>query len=76
MLKISFAITGINYILKYIKYITGILNYNISQIYNILKNNQINAALMSIRDFFQKHKKILPITISYISNVHNLMYPY
>ncbi len=60
----SALITGINYILQYI--IENILNCN-----NILKMYcifyQITAALVNIRDFFQKHqKKLLFQTCDYV----------
>ncbi len=61
MLKIQLCITGINYILKYIQ-IENSLNYNnISQCYSFYCIiDQINAALVNIRDFnVQKHLKIL-----------------
>ncbi len=54
MLKIQLCITGINYILKYIK-IVNILNRN-----NILQNDffcifdRIDTALMSIRNIIYK----------------------
>ncbi len=56
--KISFSITRINYILKYIKVVTVILtviwNCNIISQYHCFYciSDQINAALVSIRDFF------------------------
>ncbi len=55
--KFSIAITGINYILKYIA-----IENSYFKLYTILQYycfycifDQINAALESIRDFFQKH---------------------
>ncbi len=53
--KFSFAITAINYILQLIRIQKAILNgNNISQYYRFFKCifDQINAAVMSIRDFF------------------------
>ncbi len=45
--KFSIAITGINYILKYIYNITLLQHYSVFE--------QINVVLMSIGDTFQKH---------------------
>jgi len=47
MLKIKLCVTEINYILKYIKI------ENHSFVFCIF--DQINAGLMSTRDFFQEH---------------------
>ncbi len=58
--KFSFAIALMNYILKHITMNkTVIYNCNkMSQYYNFHSiSDQINSALVSIRDFFQKHKK-------------------
>ncbi len=50
----------INYVLKYIKIETVILNCNnISQYYSFL-GGQINAALVSIRDILKKKKNLPP----------------
>ncbi len=58
MLKIQLYITGINYTLNR-KQLFSIIKYH-----NLKKNdcifNQINAALLSLRDFFQKYYYILP----------------
>uniref|UniRef100_A0A9J7ZZD1 Tc1-like transposase DDE domain-containing protein n=1 Tax=Cyprinus carpio carpio TaxID=630221 RepID=A0A9J7ZZD1_CYPCA len=57
MRKIQLCITGINYILKYIKIENHYLNYNTSpQYYSFFFyiSDQINSALMSRRDFFKK----------------------
>ncbi len=57
MLKIQLRITGINYILQYIQIRKVILNgKNISQ-YNCFTVffKQINIALVSRREFFQKY---------------------
>ncbi len=52
--KFSFAITEINYIFKYTQ--KEILNYNnILQYYCFCICNQINEALLSKLDLFQKH---------------------
>ncbi len=59
MLTIFSLITGINYILKYIQIESSYFNLNISQYYCfccIL--DQINAGLVSRREFFKKTKKI------------------
>ncbi len=51
--KITFAITGINYNLKYIKILkTALLNCNILQYYCFFL---YFWSLGSIKDFFQKH---------------------
>ncbi len=57
--KIQLYITGINYFLKYIT-IENVKKYNnISNCYCFYCIcDQINAALASKRDVFQKHKKI------------------
>ncbi len=64
MLKIQLNITGINYILKYIKIFmkTVILKCNnIAQYYCFSCDFQhINVALMSMRDLLQKRKKKQP----------------
>ncbi len=60
MLKIQLSITEIHKILKYINK-ENYFNHNISQYYCFYCIfDQINAALVSIRDFFQKHYKNLP----------------
>ncbi len=62
--KFSFVITGINYILKYIKIETSYVNIyfqyvntNTSQYCFYFIFDQINAALVSIKDFIQKPYK-------------------
>ncbi len=56
----DYSITGINYILKYIQIQNRSLKCNISQFYCFYCIfNQINAALKSRRDFFQKHKNLI-----------------
>ncbi len=56
MLKIQLCITGINYTLKYIQieklFYILIIFHNITAFFCIFNN--INAALVSRRDFFQK----------------------
>ncbi len=54
MLKIQLRITEINYILQYIQTENFFNCNNFSQYYCIY---QINTALVSRRDFFQKHFK-------------------
>ncbi len=56
---LSFTITGMNYLLKYIQ-TENILICNISQEYCTFYyiSDQINAALVSIWDIFQKHLNI------------------
>ncbi len=56
--KFSFIITGINYMLNYIKIETVILNYNNISQYNCVSDRP-NAALLSIRHFYEKHQKLL-----------------
>ncbi len=64
-MKIQLCFTGINYILKYIKIETVINNIN-NVINNISQNyrvffcifNQINTALMSIRNFIKYIKNL------------------
>ncbi len=85
--QFTFTNTGINYILKYIK--IGILNcLNVSHYYYLYGTvYHIKAALVSIRDFFQKHLKrillFLPGNVSaciylhvqkYIHTVTYIMY--
>ncbi len=54
--KFSFAITEINYILKYIKTENSCKwsKYYCFYCYVVVVFNQINVALVSIKDFFQK----------------------
>ncbi len=60
MLKIQFYITEIHYILNYIKKWKQLF-YVISQFYYFyFIVNQINAALLNLRDFFQKYYTIWP----------------
>ncbi len=54
----SAMITEINYILKCIKIENSLNSNNIAQFYCVF--DQIDRALMSIRDLFQKHEKIWP----------------
>ncbi len=58
MLKIQLCFTGINYILKYFKIENGLNFSNISQNYSLCIFDQINAALMSIRNFFKNIKNL------------------
>ncbi len=56
------CITGINYILEFIQIENSYLNLykkKITILLFLLYFNQINAASVSIRDFFQKCSKIL-----------------
>ncbi len=59
--KFSFAITGINYILKYNKiqnsYFTFELYHYIATVFTVFLD-QIQASVVSIRDFFQEHKNL------------------
>ncbi len=53
-LKISIAITGITYVFKYTNIV--VLNFNILQHYYFYCIfDQVNAASVNVRDFFQKH---------------------
>ncbi len=54
----SILITRINSILKYIKIENSLHCNNISQYYSFAIFDQINAALVRTRDFFQKHQNI------------------
>ncbi len=56
MLKIQFCITEINYILKYIKMEKHYFKLFFFCVFFCV-SDQINAALMSIRDFFKKYKQ-------------------
>ncbi len=72
MLKIQLCIMEINYILKYINmedsYLKLIIFHSITAFTVIF--DQINAALMIIRDFFQKHKNLW--TVVYF--LHHTLY--
>ncbi len=57
MLKIQLCITGINCILKYIKTELKLYNISLFQYYCIF--DQINEALVIIRDFFQNVLKLI-----------------
>ncbi len=69
-MKIQHCITGINYILKYIKmensFEVVIIFYNIIVLLYIY---QINAAFVSIRDLFKKKKKKKNLTGNYFNNI-------
>ncbi len=52
--KICFTITGINYILNYMKIENRYFHNNIHKF--VLYFDQMNAALLSIRDFYQPYQ--------------------
>ncbi len=55
MLKIQLCITGINYMLSYLKKKTAV--YILIIFHVLLYFDQINATLVSIRDLFQKQQQ-------------------